>query len=322
MEINYQFRQRYSVIHTPDRYDRSALPNDNETVVTSEWLVSVPSEADVVLLNAARDLVDYFFVSMGLSLRLIRDEEYTGGARIRYGVDGSVAERSYRLCVSENEILLIGNTSRLDMYPNEHLINIVHSGVDAILAFVKDIDITPHGYHDFNDLCYRAAQYGIDVYAYSYLHNRLHPEDEGAEEFYENLYGKLLDRCPYFKGIIFVGESCEFPSKDPHTEMVRRKDNYKDGKPIPNTKPYPGWWPCYDYPIWLEMVSRIMRKRRPDLDIVLWSYNWCRVDASYRKALVDTLPKDVTLQATYEMGGFVERDGIKNTTADYTIFRR
>ncbi len=363
MEINYQFRQRYSVIHTPDRVDVSATLAENEIAIGSDWLISIPRNADAVLMNAARDLVDYFFVSMRLSLHLIADDEYTGGARIRYVVDPTVEDRSYRISVTDGEILLAGHSSRLaaqagyfiedlmnlreapfleradtvrtslftprmvhsgyglDMYPNEHLINIAHSGVDAILAFVKDIDITPHGYHDFNDLCYRAAQYGIDVYAYSYLQNRLHPEDEGAEEYYEKLYGKLLDRCPYFKGIIFVGESCEFPSKDPHTEMKRRKDNYdQNGKPIPNTKPYPGWWPCYDYPIWLDMVSRIMRKRRPDLDIVLWSYNWCRVDASYRKALIDTLPKDVTLQATYEMGEFVVRDGIKNTTADYTLY--
>jgi hypothetical protein len=313
-------------------------------------------------MNAARDLVDYFFVSMGISLHLIRDDEYTGGARIGYSTDASIADRSYRLSVKPGEVLLVGHNSRMaahagyfiedlmnlreapyleitdtvrtslfsprmvhsgyghDMYPNEHLINIVHAGVDAVLVFVKDIDITPHGYHDFNDLCHRAAQYGIDVYAYSYLSNKLHPEDEGAEEFYEKLYGNLLDRCPYFKGIIFVGESCEFPSKDTHTEMIRRKDNYENGVPKKNTKPYPGWWPCYDYPIWLNMVSKIMRARRPDLDIVFWSYNWCRVDASYRKALVDTLPKDITLQATFEMGGNVVRDGITNTTADYTLY--
>ncbi len=362
MEINYQFRQRYSIVHTPCRRDSSTVKKENEIEIGADWLITVPRDADVVLMNAARDLVDYFYVSMGLSLHLIRNDEYKCGACICYATDESIAENSYRLSVSEDKILLVGHNSRLaaqagyfiedlmnlreapfiertdvirtslfsprmvhsgyglDMYPNEHLINIAHSGINAILAFVKDIDITPHGYHDFNDLCYRASQYGIDVYAYSYLANKLHPEDDGAEEFYEDLYGKLLDRCPYFKGIIFVGESCEFPSKDPHTEMIRRKDNYKDGKPIPNTKPYPGWWPCYDYPIWLEMVSRIMRKRRPDLDIVLWSYNWCRVDASYRKALIDTLPKDITLQATYEMGGFVMRDSIKNTTADYTLY--
>jgi hypothetical protein len=115
------------------------------------------------------------------------------------------------------------------MFPTEHLVNLAHVGMSAILIFVNDIDVTPHGYQDFNDICYRANQYGLDVYAYSYLANRKHPEDEDAEEFYENLYGRLFDRCPYFKGLIFVGESCEFPSKDPHTCGVRRLDDFKDG---------------------------------------------------------------------------------------------
>jgi len=363
MEINYQFRQRLSVVHEPRRRAPLASLKAGEIEIGSDWLITVPRDADAVLMNAARDLVDYFFVSMELSLHLIRDDEYRGGARIAYSIDPEIKERSYRVSVREGEILLVGNSSRLaaqagyfledlmnlreapflkigeetrtslfsprmvhsgyglDMFPTEHLINLAHSGIDAILAFIKDVDITPHGYHDFNDLCHRAAQYGIDVYAYSYLANKLHPEDEGAEEFYENLYGKFLDRCPYFKGIVFVGESCEFPSKDPHTAMIRRLDNFdENGKPKPTSKPYPGWWPCYDYPIWLNMVKRIMRKRRPDLDIVFWSYNWSRVDASYRKALIDNLPKDVSLQATFEMGETIERDGVKNRTVDYTLF--
>lgn len=363
MEINYQFRQRYSVVHTPKRRSPEAHLKVGEVEIDSSWIVTVPSNADAVLMNAARDLVDYFFVSMELSLHLIREDEYRGGARISYSVNQELAEHSYRFAVSDSEIILEGRNSRyaaqagyfaedlmnlreapflektdtvrtslfsprmvhsgygLDMYPNEHLINLAHSGIDAILVFINDVDITPHGYHDFNDLCHRAAQYGIDMYAYSYLANKLHPEDEGAEEFYENLYGKFFDRCPYFKGIVFVGESCEFPSKDTHTAMIRRRDNFdENGKPKPTSKPYPGWWPCYDYPIWLNMVKRIMRKRCPDLDIVFWSYNWSRVDASYRKALIDELPKDVTLQATFEMGETIERDGVKNRTVDYTLF--
>ena len=84
--------------------------------------------------------------------------------------------------------------------------------------------------------------------------------------------------------------------------------------------PNPGWWPCYDYKDLMEMISRVIRKRKPDCDIVFWSYNWNRVDAKYRKALIDTLPKDITLQATFEMGTIVERDGFLNRTADYTLF--
>ena len=363
MEINYQFRERMSVVHQPNRRDISKVKSNNQIEIDNSWTIVVPQNADAVLMNAARDLEDYFYVSMDISLRVACKGDELCKKRIIYSVDNSVAENSYKLSVSDNEILLCGNNSKmaaqagyfiedlmnlaeapflekksiirtslfnprmvhsgygLDMFPREHLLNIAHSGISALLIFVKGIDLTPHGYQDFNDICRRAAEFGLDVYAYSYLENKLHPEDEGAEEFYENLYGTLFDRCPYFKGIIFVGESCEFPSKDPHTTGLRRLDNKgNDGKPLITGKPHPGWYPCYDYTIWLKLVQKIIYKRRPDADIVFWSYNWNRVDKESRKALVDTLPKDITLQATYEMGHIVERDGIENRPTDYTIF--
>ena len=42
-----------------------------------------------------------------------------------------------------------------------------------------------------------------------------HPDDEGAEEFYESTYGNLFKTNPGFRGVVLVGESCEFPSRDP-----------------------------------------------------------------------------------------------------------
>lgn len=39
---------------------------------------------------------------------------------------------------------------------------------------------------DFNDLIDRASKYGIDVYAYTYMESKMHPEDEGAEECSRN----------------------------------------------------------------------------------------------------------------------------------------
>ena len=363
-EINYQFRQRFSVVHRPDRRDFDKKCPSEFVEVNGDWCISVPKDADIVLMNAARDLVDYFFTSMKISLRLVSECESAGYEnKIIYSTDASIKEHSYRFAVSENEIILCGTDSRmaaqagyfledlmnleegpflekqdlvrtslfnprmvhsgygLDMYPTEHLLNIVHSGISAILVFVKDVDKTPHGYDDFNDLCYRASKYGIDVYAYSYLENKMHPDDDGGYEFYENLYGKFVDRCPGFKGMIFVGESCEFPSKDENTTGLRRQDNRdENGKPKVKGKKSPGWWPCYDYKNLMEMIGGILRKRNPDFDIVFWSYNWNRAPAEARKALVDTLPKYLTLQATFEMGEFIVRDGITNVTADYTIF--
>ena len=364
-EINYEFRQRFSVVHRPDRRDFDKKCPEGFTEVNGEWCISVPENADAVIMNAARDLEDYFFTSMKISLRVVKNSESAEyEKKIAYAVDSALPEHSYRFAVSENEITLCGQSSRtsaqagyfledlmnleegpfvepadtvrtslfnprmvhsgygLDMYPTEHLLNIAHSGISSILVFVKDVDKTPHGYDDFNDLCYRAAKYGIDVYAYSYLENKMHPCDEGGYEFYEKLYGGFVDRCPHFKGMIFVGESCEFPSRDTeNTTGMRRHDNRdKDGKPLVRGKKSPGWWPCYDYKDLMETIGSILKKRNPDFDIVFWSYNWNRAPAEARKALVDTLPKYLTLQATFEMGEFIVRDGVTNVTADYTIF--
>jgi len=361
-EVNYQFRQRMSVVHKPNRFDSTKIPGDGQIEVTSQWCITYPGNADKVLMNAVRDLEDYFTVSMGLDLKVMR-EDGIGSHRIVYSVDPQLPSNAYRFKATAEQINLIGCNSRmaaqagyfledlmnlceapyldpadtvrtslfnprmvhsgygLDMYPAEYLLNVAHSGISSLLVFVKDVDITPHGYQDFNDLCVRAAAYGLDVYAYSYLANKLHPDDEGAEEFYENLYGRLFDRCPYFRGLIFVGESCEFPSKDPNCTGMRRKDNRgPDGKPLITGKPHPGWWPCYDYTDWLNLIRKIVYKRKPDADIVLWSYNWGSKPDEARKALVDTLPKDIALQATFEMCETVERDGIQNRTTDYTLF--
>ena len=58
----------------------------------------------------------------------------------------------------------------LDEYPDNYLSRIAHDGRDAILVFVKDINQTPTGYLDFNDLIRRVSRYGLDVYAL-FLHN-------------------------------------------------------------------------------------------------------------------------------------------------------
>jgi len=361
-EVNYQFRQRMSAVHKPDRFDTAKVPVNEQTVVTSQWCITCPDNADKVLQNAVLDLEEYFAVSMGFALKV--SHEKTQSKTIAYSIDPSLPEYSYRFRVAENRIDLIGCNSRmaaqagyfledlmnlceapfldptdtvrtslfnprmvhsgygLDMYPAEHLRSIAHTGISALLVFVTGIDTTPHGHQDFNDLCTRAAEYGLDVYAYSYLPSKLHPEDAEAEAFYEDLYGKLFDSCPLFKGIIFVGESCEFPSKDTHTMMVRRKDNRdKDGKPIiPWTKPYPGWWPCYDYAEFFELIGRIIRKRSPNADIVFWSYGWDDVPLEYKKALLDRLPKDITFQSTFEIGETIVREGVANFAVDYTLF--
>jgi hypothetical protein len=134
-------------------------------------------------------------------------------------------------------------------------------GVDAIIIFVKGVNKIGTGdYADINDIIDRAESYGIDTYAYckcSVFHS---PEAEDAEEVYEKAYGEIFKAHPKFKGMIFVGESVEFPSKDPHVGGLGYGCFYAIGKDrIPFDKPSPGFWPCNDYPEWLNLIKKCIK---------------------------------------------------------------
>jgi len=216
----------------------------------------------------------------------------------------------------------------LDAFPDAHLNAIAHAGMDAILLFVEGVDRTPdeHShrgdrsgvgrYQDVRHLVHRAAQHGLDIYFYSYLKSIKHPDDPDAEDYYDGTYGAIFAACPEAKGVILVGESCEFPSKDPHTTGKLRLTTPADG--LPPAKPSPGWWPCYDYPQWLNMLKKVIRKHQPAADIVFWTYNWGYAPEEDRLALIRGLPTDVTLQVTFEMFEQRHRDGITSVCVDYT----
>ncbi len=266
--------------------------------------------------------------------------------------------RSYRITVSENRVIVCGNDERgvgqgsyyledlmnlreapflaveeiqrepifsprmahsgwgLDRFPDAHLNAMAHAGIDSILVFVKDVDRTPDGYQDFNYLVDRAALYGLDVYVYSYLLSRKHPDESDAEDYYDGVYGKIFEACPRFKGVILVGESCEFPSKDENTTGVLRLEWPKDK---PQTKPSPGWWPCRDYPQWLSLLKKVIRKHNREADIVFWTYNWGWAPKEERLRLVRHLPEDITLLVTFEMFEQIKHGNVMNVCVDYTI---
>lgn len=205
----------------------------------------------------------------------------------------------------------------IDNFPEQHLNNIAHAGLDAILVFTTGLNMTNTGPLDFNNLIDRAEAYGLDVYLYSYLRSRKHPDEPDAEAFYENLYGTLIKTFPRVKGIIFVGESCEFPSKDERTKGRLHMDPAPPGQEN-DPRPSPGWWPCRDYPQWLNMVKRIMRKYNPSLDVVFWTYNWGWAPVGPRLELISQLPTDISLEVTFEMFEDIEKDGIMTRCVDYT----
>ncbi|NLB80615.1 MAG: DNA/RNA nuclease SfsA [Clostridiaceae bacterium] len=206
----------------------------------------------------------------------------------------------------------------LDMYPDAHIKTIAHLGMDAILIFVKDVDRTPNGYVDFNELIYRAAGFGVDVYAYSYFISKKHPDAPDAIAHYESTYGRLFASCPGLKGIVLVGESMEFPSKDTHTTGRPYYESTIENNPT--GKPSPGWYPCYDYSDLVNMIKTIVRSKNPQADIVFWTYNWGYVDEEPRLELIRKLPTDISLLVTYEMfEQFKVSETVTRTCVDYTL---
>lgn len=375
IERNYEFRKRLLEVHKPDRRDYSAILQSNEVMVDDNWDIVIPDNADRVMLNAAKDLQDYLFTSMGVSVRLnkvsnniLKNELECNGKKIILVTKELImglgkdldTPRSYRFICSDDKIILCGYDERgtaqacyyledlmnlkcapivkkddacrkplfsprmvhsgygLDMFPNAHLNAIAHAGMDAILVFTKDVDTTPHGYLDFNELIYRAAGYGIEVYAYSYLKSLKHPDDADAYSYYESTYGKVFEKCPGLKGIVMVGESVEFPSKDPNTTGKFRKESAVDG--LPANKPSPGWWPCQDYPQWLNLIKKVIRQHNPEADIVFWTYNWGYVDKEHRIKLLKNIPTDVALLVTFEMFENIKTGNVTSTCVDYTLF--
>ncbi len=206
----------------------------------------------------------------------------------------------------------------LEEYPEGYMQNLVKEGVDAIVVFVKDIDTTQVGYLDFNALIDKANAIGLDVYAYCMLNNFHHPDSENAEEIFDGIYGRFFRAHPKFKGLVLVGESVEFPSKDP---AVSPRHYYEVGTEdgIPDGKPSPGWWPCKDYPEWVSLVAKTARKANPDLDIVFWTYNWGYAPEKDRIALINALPTNITLQVTFEMFEKYPYGDVDTMVMDYSI---
>jgi len=254
----------------------------------------------------------YGFDSRGIAQALYYLEDSMTFRHAPLLIKGTV----YRKPLYETQMVQSGY--RKHTFPNEYLAIIAHEGRNAVLLDVTADDLPPDGKKDINDLIYRAAKYGIDVYAYSKLKSDFHPDDPGAEAYYESTYGRLFKYCPGLKGITLVGEAVEFPSKDPHVTGRHYYDNVVDG--IPTGKVSPGWYPCMDLPQWLSMIKKIINRYSPDADIVLWSYNWGNKPEEDRVKLIEALPEGISLQATFEMFENFEIEGNNEIIADYSLF--
>lgn len=361
-ERNYQFRERMLEVHKRDRRMPYAKCKNGQTEITDCWTIYIPDRKDRVLYKAARDLEDYFAVSMGLSVKV-----QIGGSipekSIVYKTDDTLKGTQYRIIVTKNMVTLAGGTSRtcaqagyyaedlmnfeegpylniqdtvkeplydtrmthsgfgLDMFPDQHLNFIAHAGYTAIVLFVRGYNDAGLGFRDFNDIIYRAAGYGLDVYMYGYMKSVVYPEGDEAQEYYNGIYGDLFRKCPGFKGLVLVGESCEFHSRDERTTGKLRRENLdENGEKIIKDKPNPGWWPCWDYPLLLNMIKKAVRDVKPDAEIVFWTYNWSGKPVEPRLELIRNVPKDITVEVTFEKDSKVEHNGVVDQAVDYNIY--
>ena len=352
-EVPYDFRKRLEVVHEQNVRDLGAKPDADEFVFLDGMVVSVPSGADEALALAGKDFCDYLDVSMGVSVRFAR----SGEGSVAVSMDGSLPTGGYRITVGDRirikaadsrsaaqalyhledlmnlrraPFLKRGTEFRrslfsprmthsgwgVDMFPDAHLAQIAHAGMDAILIFIKDIDVTKGAeYLDVRDTIRRAKRFGLDTYLYSYVVAFVHPDDPKAGEVFESTYGRVAGAYPEAKGIVFVGESCQFPTKDSRAQPVTWRNRIAG-----DSRPTAGWWPCSDYPDWVRAVKSAVNAKSPNMEIVFWSYNWGRQPVGPRMELIDRLPKDVTLMATFEMfEPQVKRNGLNAPSADYSL---
>ena len=206
----------------------------------------------------------------------------------------------------------------MDVFTGSYLKRIAHAGFDTILVFVTNDPLHGHnGAFDFAPLIDMAEAAGLDVYLYAAIKNIYHPSDKEADAFYEANYGNLFKRYPKAKGLVLVGESCQFPSHDPRTTQSITSKGECCFRSV--GKSMPGWWPCEDFPEFVNLVKSKVRKYAPDADIVFWTYNWPHAPVELRTGLIDRLPRDITVEVNYELHDNVRIWGTQERALDYTL---
>lgn len=358
-EQNYDFRKELLTIHESDVRNFERKPKADEFFFADDVKIRVEANAPEVISVAAEDFCDFLSVSMGVNAKVVTEGKGTVTLRLASdaGVDLGefAAYKGFRIETDKDGVTVTAHDDRgaaqalfymedlmtfahapvlaygkiekramytpqmvhsaygIDDFPDEYLARVAHEGRDAVLIFTKGVGISARGEEDFNDLIRRAARWGIDVYAYSKIRSEKHPDDPDAEEYYDSTYGELFRRFPGLKGVTLVGESIGFPSKDANAGPW----NGPDG--LPTGKTHPGFYPCYDYPEWVNCLKRAIRKYKPDADIVLWTYNfgWCSKEE--RIKLLESLPTDITLNVTFEMFEFLPCGDSLIKSSDYSL---
>ena len=251
-------------------------------------------------------MVDCLFVSMGVSAMIkVGNGENDKNKKIilsiaddvKYDLGEARGYRGFAIETKEDGIYIYGNDERViaqAVYYTEELMTLARAPFMAFGKILKKPLYTPQMVH---------SGYGLDEYPDEYLAHVAHAGRDAILIF--------------VKGVTLVGESVAFPSKDPRTSGRLYGSDVVEG--IPTGRTPSGWFPCSDYPQWLNFIKKIIRKYNKDAEIVFWTYNWGFQPKEERIKLIENLPQDIILQATFEM--FQERslDGSKYESADYSL---
>lgn len=91
-ESPYAFRHILETVHAADRRSPTAIAIPGEITIDDSWSIAVPKDASRLVHNVARDLQDYFQVSMGVSLavRYVDSLEPDEQCAIVVGVTGDL----------------------------------------------------------------------------------------------------------------------------------------------------------------------------------------------------------------------------------------
>ena len=354
-EKNYDFRLRHWQYHKPRRRQIDRVCRINEVELDESWKLGCAADAEYITAYAVKDFRDYLEVGMNISLSIT----HTDGDRVLWvEVDPSVksgftveaAKNHIRLAASEDKMTFLGTIhledimnlegapvletgtmkrtplydtriihsgTGIDAYPDAELVAMLHAGYDAIEIFLSGIDRNRLGYCDFNDIIERAAKLGITTHFHNYIQTFIHPDDEGAQAVFDEVYGTIIKHYPKLKSFGLCGEALEFPSKDPATTGKKHNLSVIDG--IPETKPSPGWYPCSDYPAYIQCIERAVHKVNPDVDVYFSTYNWGYQPQEYREKFLARYPENVGLSVCYEIFSRRKLGKLHTPVMDYTI---
>ena len=354
-EARYDFRRRHWEYHKPFRRDPERKCKKGEVLLTEEWAVGYDRSEDSITAVAARDFRDYLEKSMELSLPLVHQDGpnvvwLTPDPAIDRGFIVDVEKNHIRIRAGEDKMTFRGsihvedimnlegipalpegsivrrnicNTrtvhsgTGLDVYPDSELLAMLHAGYDMIDLFLVGIDQNRLGYCDFNDVINRAARFGIQTTFHNYIRTNIHPDAPEAQEIFDKTYGEIFRKYPGVSVISLCGESLEFPSKDPATTGKPYNQSVVDG--IPDTKPSPGWYPCYDYPAYIQGIEKAVHKYKKDACVLFSTYNWGYAPLKERKRFLEHFPENVELSVCFEIFSRRKLGKLHTPVMDYTI---